>query len=373
NLDGDTRNDAWLVSGALLMIALYIASPVRPHDTAWFHGSRLAVEAFGLLLAGYALPNPTRSFEWTMKALIGVCCLEALVGLAQQAIGTTRLVLRLHYTYGEQVRETSTGQLRSFGTLDEPFNYATLLLLGLVALMVTARGRILVPSLISVLLIVGLAASVVRTAALALAVIAAIWLLRKARLEAAIALLLAMVVASCALIALAPGATGNSGGAANFILTLNGRTTVWGQLINSPTAWIAGRGVGAVGTGANRAQSGSVYQPTRGGSPVAARTQTDVDKFNVDSSYLSFVADVGLVGLALLLALFARILKLGVTAARRGSDAGWAAVTITIVMLIDATTRTSLTSFPVGFIALVLIGLSLAACQHDRRPVAARL
>ena len=97
------------------------------------------------------------------------------------------------------------------------------------------------------------------------------------------------------------------------VLTLNGRTSAWKAALGSAQDWPLGRGVGEVGTAATRA----TYT-------IAPRGRADAQTRAVDSGYLATIADVGVVGLAVLLALFARLLVLATRAIRRGYDAGLA-------------------------------------------------
>ena len=91
------------------------------------------------------------------------------------------------------------------------------------------------------------------------------------------------------------------------------------------------------------------------------RRKDDSGGIAVDSGYLATVADIGLVGLALLLLLFARILALARRGIQHGLAAGWMAVAITAIMLIDALTRESFTSYPNAFLGFLLLGFALAA------------
>jgi hypothetical protein len=85
----------------------------------------------------------------------------------------------------------------------------------------------------------------------------------------------------------------------------------------------------------------------------------------VDSGYFAVIGDVGLLGLAALLTVFGRLLVLGVRSGRQGSSAGWLAVALLTVMLIDAVTRASFTAFPTAFVGLLLVGVALAAAQDQ--------
>src|SRR5262249_51771975 len=141
-------------------------------------------------------------------------------------------------------------------------------------------------------------------------------------------------------------------------LTLNGRTSAWKTALGSPQEWFLGRGVGTVGTAANRAR----YTLTQ--SSDAQQHQLSA----VDSGYLATVADVGLVGLIVLLGLFGRAIVLARSAALRGDSAGWLVLGLFTVLLIDGLTRASFTGFPSAFLALPIVGIALAAATEPRSP-----
>jgi hypothetical protein len=67
------------------------------------------------------------------------------------------------------------------------------------------------------------------------------------------------------------------------------------------------------------------------------------------------------VGLVVLLALFGRAAQLAALAVRRGSNLGWLALAAILVTMLDAIARASFTGFPTAFLALMLLGLALAA------------
>jgi hypothetical protein len=74
---------------------------------------------------------------------------------------------------------------------------------------------------------------------------------------------------------------------------------------------------------------------------------------------------VGIAGLAVLLALLSRLLVLARNAARRGHEAGWFALAVLIVLMLDAVTRSSFTGFPTAFVGLLLLGLALAVASEE--------
>jgi hypothetical protein len=134
-------------------------------------------------------------------------------------------------------------------------------------------------------------------------------------------------------------------------LTLNGRTNIWKSTLNSPADWTFGRGVGATGTASQRATRGvadASSSAAKGGSIV-------------DSSYFAVIADVGVIGLAVLFAFFVRVFEKARAAARRGERGGWLAMGLLAVTVLDALTRESFTGFPTAYVAMLMIGVAWAA------------
>jgi hypothetical protein len=147
-------------------------------------------------------------------------------------------------------------------------------------------------------------------------------------------------------------------------LVLNGRISAWqAALGNKPSEWLLGRGVGKVGTAAARASSAFI--------PSSGKAQSQSTQA-VDSGYFATIADVGLVGLAVLFALFARLTLLGTRAARRDQAAGWVALAMLASMMLDALTRASFTGFPTAFLGLLILGVALAAAQANEPTSAPR-
>lgn len=333
-----------------------MANVAGRHDVAWAQGVRLASEPLLLLVAGLGLDQPRRTLRWAVTSLIVTGCIVAFYGLAQQALGEWRLV-SYGYSFNAQVRSIN-GHFRSFGTLDEPFGYAAFLMLALATLVYTARRSVLSVSA-GALLLAGVAASYVRTAALIAIALVALDLVRRQRVVAGVAIAAAVVAAAIGILVQAKGTESHSYRSSSAVLTLNGRTSAWKAAVGTPQEWALGRGVGEVGTAANRAR----YALTQ--SSQAEQQQLS----SVDSGYLATVADVGLVGLVVLLALFGRAIALGRAAALRGDNAGWLVLALFTVVLIDALTRASFTGFPSAFLALFVAGIALAAAS-ERQPSA---
>jgi hypothetical protein len=344
------RGDFWIAAAVGVLAALYLVNVGGlDWDIAWVHGVRLVFEPLALLLVGLTLSNPRRSLRWAMASLVTTAVFVAGVGIAQQFLGEWALY-DLGYSFRTQLR-TFDGKLRSFGTLDEPFAYAALLLLGLAALIFWYRRGVLTFAAAGVIL-TGLTFSFVRTAIVVVLGLAALWLARKHYTTTSVFLMSLAVVTALFVLAGTSNATESRTvrtGQGSF-LTVNGRTEAWRLFLNDPKVWVLGHGVGEVGTAAERATYTISQDPTKASRQIA-----------VDSGYFAAIADVGLVGLAAMLAIFGRLIFRASHFARRGVAAGWLCLAFVAVLMIDAVTRASFTGFPTAFLALLLAGLGLAA------------
>jgi O-antigen ligase len=340
-----------------LLLGLYVVNVGGGHGVAWAQGLRLTAEPLLLLIAGLTLPNPRKTLRFAVVSLVATACGTAVYGLVQQAVGKWTLV-GWGYSFSSQVRSYN-GHLRSFSTFDDPFAYAAFVLFAIAALLFWTRRGVL-PLACGSLLLVGLAVSYVRTAALIAASLAGLWLARKGFAPSSVLVMAAAIAAMVSILFTGAGATQTqSYQSGNSSLTLNGRTSAWKAALGPPTGWPFGRGVGEVGTAAYRTTYTLVAGPH-----VRPRSRA------VDSGYLATIADVGLVGLAVLLALFGRLIRLGLAGMRRGHKASWLAVAMLIVLMLDAITRSSFTGFPTAFLGLLIVGVALAASAEADRATA---
>jgi O-antigen ligase len=359
------RGDQPLLVITLLFMALYFVdvgaglSGGSRYGLAWFHGVRLVWEPLLLLLFGLSVRDPRRTLRWAAVALIVAALIAATVGLLQQVVGAPRLI-SLGYSYQAQVR-TIGGHLRSFGTFDQPFDYATVLAFGLAGVLLWAR-RGAATTVAGVVIVAGLGVSYVRGAALSVVALVALLLARKGSLATAVALLAATAAAAVVVVVAStrptPGPIVQTG--PSIYLTLNGRTRSWRAALGKPSTWAFGRGVGLYGTAALRATQ--KFQPA--GSATQAPTMA------ADSGYLATLSDVGIVGLIVLLAMFGRILVLLRRAIARNEQLAWFGLGVVLVLILDAALRSSLTGFPTADIAFLFAGLTLAATHKPERPEA---
>jgi hypothetical protein len=357
--------DQVLVLTTLLFMGLYLVDIGAPlsgrgrFELEWFHGVRIVWEPLLLLLFGLSVRDPRRTLRWALTAVIAAAFGAALYGLVQQVLGPPRLV-SLGYSYGHQVRTTLGGRLRSFGTLDEAFDYAAVLAFGLAGILLWAR-RGAVTATAGTVLAAGLAVSYVRGAAISVVSLLALVLARKGYTATAVLLLGAVAASAIAFVLAAtrptPGRVVQAG--PSIYLTLNGRTRSWREALGEPKSWAFGRGVGVYGTAAQRAAH-------KTGAPTPAGRKAPT--LAADSGYLATLADVGLIGLAVLLTLFGRILVLFRRAIAAGEQLGWVGIGLVIVMLADAALRSSLTGFPTASILFLLVGLTVAATGRGVSP-----
>jgi hypothetical protein len=345
-----------LVGLLMLLYTLNLGGGFQPENygAGWIQGTRLVCEPLILLVGGLTMRHPRRTLEWAVRSLILTGCAVALYGIAQQILGVDRL-LGLGYVYGDQVRQIGT-LLRSFGTLDESFGYASFLSLALAAT-VMWMPRSWTRSAALLVISGGLVFSFVRSSVAVVAVLIALALVRHGHTEIGALLLAVMALGAIAFLLLSAQVTETkslSTGPSSYI-TLNGRTDRWTSVFTDLRSVPLGLGVGQVGTGAARAQFGLV----RGTAPL--------EDAAVDSGFIATTVDIGLLGLAVLLAMFGRIAALAYAVSRRAPDAGWLVLGLLAVSLTDALTRASFTGFPNAFLGLLLMGLGIAAGSSGGR------
>lgn len=354
------------VDGTLMLLVgtlagLYLVNPgglsaAGHHGSAWAQGARLMLEPLILLVAGATLTRPARTLTWAGPSMILTGCFIALVGIAQQWLGEYRLI-DLGYSYESQVR-TAGGHLRSFGTLDDPFAYAAVLLLALATVIFWMKPGPLATAA-GVVISAGLAFSLVRSAAVIGVALISLWLVRSRQVTMGLAMLAVSALAALALLLSDPGAsetrTSRVSSTGQY-LTLNGRTTAWKAAFRGPANLPFGLGVGEVGTAAERAKAG-----------VIVGTKEVENAKAVDSGYFAAIADIGLVGLAVLLLLIAQLAVIGIRGTRRPGRASWLLLAFLLVVVLDATTRSSFTGFPSAYLGMLLIGVGVGVLAEAER------
>jgi hypothetical protein len=370
------RPTASAFAALAVVVGLYVLDPGGGHDSGWAFGTRLLVEGLGLLVVGLTCPRPDRAVRHLVRATCVITAFEGVFAWIQQSAGLNSLVYTWGYEYGSQVRQTSSGGLRTSGTFADPFQLVALGLLALCLAAFVSTNRVeTIVLVVSALALLG--ATQVRTAFVQVALVAFLYALRRRWFVPT-----AAVVCALAAIGIFAGLTITTapypgGPRTPLLLGLNGRSTAWSLAVTSPKSLLVGHGVGAVGTGSDRAAGGlvtkaSAYDPTKAPTAVFAG-----DTAFLDSSYAQVQSDVGLAGVAglglwigALLARLRRPLVRG--EGPRQQDARWGALAVLSVSAVDWIGRSSLASYTTGFLTLYVLGLLVAAAaaradQEDRR------
>ena len=359
------RTDRVVITAIAALAGLYVFNAgglysASWHGGQWMQGVRLTFEPLLLLLVGLLLPHPRRTLNWAATSLVATGCGVAAFGIWQQIVGSARLV-GFGYTYDQQLR-TIGGHLRSFGTLDDSFAYAAFLFLALATIVFWTRGAALALAC-GTLVAVGISVAFVRTAVVVVCALLAIWLVRAGHVAGGLILFAAAMCAGIAVTFAAASATESHtvrAGPSTY-LTLNGRTSVWATTLGDRNKIPLGLGVGTVGRASVRAQIG--VTDISGGPRRSKEGQ-----LAVDSSYFGAVADVGLIGLAVLLVLLSRLVVLARRATRSSGDvAGWLCLGYLTVLLLDAATRDSLSGFPIAYLGFLMVGITLAVAREEGR------
>ncbi|MGY1796397.1 hypothetical protein ACI796_20705 [Geodermatophilus sp. SYSU D00525] len=343
-----------------VLLALYLLDLGGDHGGGWLFGTRLLVEPLLLLVVGLTTPRPDAALRHLVRAMTVFLLAQAVLAWIQQAVGPDALVYQWGYAFGSQVRLTSGGGLRSPGTFEESFSLAAFAVLGACLALTVASRRQAVVLWISVAAILG--ATQVRTAVLQLAVLAILVLLRQGKIRAAVvgvvgAVSGAVLVAGVYLVS----ATVPGGPVRPLLFTLNGRFDAWAVAYQDVSTLVRGNGVGVLGAGSTRAEAGLVsaapaYDPDRESTAFFAG-----DPSFLDSSWAQVLSDVGLVGvIALLCAVVAYTVWLS-EPARRGSAAAWLSLAVLAVSVVDWVSRTTLGSYPTGFMTFYLLGVATGA------------
>jgi hypothetical protein len=344
----------------LALFALYVLNvgggfAGGAYDVAWAHGVRLMAEPLLLLLIGLSVERPRLVFQWATASLVVTSVVVALYGIAQQLIGPSGLAA-LGYAWDVQIQVIGD-RLRSFGTLDDPFLYAAFLSFGLVGVLFwMRRGPWAIAA--GIVISIGIACGLVRTSALIAVALIGLLLATQRRTAPAIFVLAAAIIGSLILFFASAQATETrTVQAGNTYLTLNGRTDAWAVAVGGPSDWPFGLGVGQVGTAAERA----TFELSR-----TAEEARDSKVEAVDSGYFATIADVGFIGLGVLLILLGRLFVLARGYAQLGFASGRVAIGILTVLTLDALTRSSFQGFPTAFIAMLIVGVALASGAAER-------
>ena len=303
-------------------------------------------------------PFTARDRDRLVTVLMATGLATALFGVAEQVLGPDRLNA-LGFEYNTAIR-FSGSLLRSFSTFTQPFSFGLFMSLVLlvclpVALSDWRRTRNTVFLVATPLLVVGMAASVVRGATLALLVglvALIIWRFHGLVYAFTIPVIGLLFVPASFLEAYFSSSS------------LGQRTSGWQTIFDSLLGAPLGNGIGTTGSAAEKS-----YE--LGADPSGLVTEAGtLDKLYLpDNQYIKTVIELGPIGLWLLLLLGAAVIAAAVAAARRttGDDRAlaqgiaasmWGAAAASLV-------GTYLEIFPLDFYFWLLVGVLLSLGASD--------
>lgn len=348
-----------------VLVGLYVLDPGGSHGSPWLFGTRLLLSVLALLVLGVLSLDPARTLTHLVRAMLVVLPFEAVFSWVQHAAGVDSLVYQWGYQFGAQVRNTSSGGLRTSGTFEDPFQLAALAVVGLAVGLFLTRGwrtGVLLVSAVAVL-----ASTSVRTAMLQAGVLLVIHIVRKglgrqALLLATVGLVAAVAVLSTVTSSAQPGAPERP-----LLLTLNGRSTAWSLAVVDWRSLAYGNGVGDRGIGSTRTTTTVSDAPAYSADGAAVDVYAGNSAF-LDSSFAQVLSDVGLLGLLAMLLGFGG-LALCLLRQVRGdpsNDPAWAGLAILATAAVDWVGRSSLASFTTGYITMFVTGILVAGALQWR-------
>ena len=293
-------------------------------------------------------PFDARDRDRLVTILMASGALIAAYGLVQQLLGAERLNA-LGYEYNTVIR-FSGDLLRSFSSFTQPFSFGLFMTLVLlvclpVALADHRRMRNLLFLVSTPLLVVGMAASVVRGASLGLGIgliVLMVWRFRglaHAAAPAAIGLLLVPAPVVAAYLSSS---------------SLGQRTAGWSLILERVASAPFGNGVGTTGSAAEKVVELGV-------SPEEVIRLRGEELYLPDNQYVKTVLELGPIGLWLLLLVGAAVVAHAVSTARRsdGDDRALAqGIAAAVIGAAAASTvSTYLEIFPLDFYFWLLVGV----------------
>lgn len=284
-------------AGALLLLAMVSGAFVP--TTQAIQG--LKIGFFYALVAVIVLRNPftPRDRDRLVTILMVTGVAAALYGLAQQAIGGSRLAA-WGYEYDETIRAAG-GYLRSFSSFNQPFGFGlfsmmVLLVGGSVALAKPKRWRNAVFLACSPLLLAGMMLTIVRGAFLGLAL--GVLLLAVMRYRV---LLLGVPVALAVLINLPESIRATVFSSSS----LGERGAGWSSISDEILSHPFGIGIGSTGSVAQK---------------VATLKGSGADTYQPDSHYVKVLLELGIIGAWLFVLLLVTALMVALITTRRSVD-----------------------------------------------------
>ncbi len=349
------RVPEWFPAAAGLVL-LGVVSALVAADVRGLVGFKIDFFYLLIPLVLWLCPFDARERDHVVTILMATGTLATAVGLAQQLIGSQRLHA-WGYEYDEAIRFAGS-YLRSFSTFTQPFSFGFFVMLVILVCLPVAlddprRMRNRAFLLLTPVLLVGMASSLVRGAYLGLA--AGLTLLVLYRYRGLVHALVPLAVAAL----FVPPAYLDA-----FLspTSLGQRTTGWtdafGRVVTAPL----GNGIGTTGSAAQQAvelTGGDAGVLTLAGQP-----------YQPDNYFLKTVLELGWVGLWLLLLLFGAALSSALRVAHQttGPDHGLAAgVAASIVAATAASlVSTYLEIFPLDVYFWLLLGMLLCFDPRSR-------
>ncbi len=355
------------VPPAVAMISLGVISAVITGGTIGFWGFKISFLYAVVPVILWACPFTASDRDRLVSILMVTGTVTALVGLAQQVAGPTRLN-DIGYEYNSAIR-FSGGLLRSFSTFTQPFSFGlfvslTLLICLPIAMADVKRTRNLLFLVVSPLLVVGMSTSVVRGATLALVVgllVLALWRFR-GLFHAAVPAFIAVLFVPVSVLTSYVSSS-----------SLGQRTTGWQTIFDSLLTAPLGNGIGTTGAAAEKAEElgANIDDLVTYGSGA--------DLYLPDSQYVKTIIELGPLGLWLLLLWGAAGVATAVAVARRttGNDRALAQGIAASIIGAAASSLVAnyLEIFPLDFYFWLLLGVLLTvgspAATHAEAEAAA--
>lgn len=340
------------VPAALAMVALGVSSAIVTGGIIGFWGFKISFLYAVVPVILWRCPFTASDRDRLVSILMAVGALTALVGLAQQVAGPTRLN-DLGYEYNTAIR-FSGGLLRSFSTFTQPFSFGLFVALVLlvclpIAMADARRPRNLLFLLASPVLVVGMSTSVVRGATLALVVglfVLAVWRFR--------GLFHAAVPAVVAVLFVPVGVLTSYASSSSLDQRATGWQTIFDSLLTAPL----GNGIGTTGSAAEKSEEL--------GADVAELVTygSGSDLYLPDSQYVKTIIELGPIGLWLLLLLGAAAISTALVVARRSSGDDRALAQGIAASVIGAAAASLVANyleiFPLDFYFWLLLGVLLS-------------
>jgi hypothetical protein len=351
-----TRAPAPWATALLAFLALSVA-----HALIQANATALAALKIGFfyslaLFAIWRCPMTRLDRDRLVTALMSVGILCAVVGLAQQIVGEA-VLNQIGYEYNATIR-TSGGYLRSFSTFNQPFPFG--LYMALVLLVCTPvavydprrlRNRIFLWC--APLLLIGMAASIVRGAFLAV-VVGAMYLASRWRRQ----LIHGAIIAAVCVLALLPTGFANSAFSAS---SLGDRTEGWTAGLPYMREKPLGHGIGTAGAAAEK---GEELAGTDLDVDIGGRVSVVPDgpfPYQPDNYYVKTAYELGPVGLWIFLVFLWGVFLSArrITKATEGEDHALAmGITAHIVGLAAASlVATYFEVFPMDLFFWILLGV----------------